>query len=149
MRVHLNTRLLWYGVHLLSTLILGLGNEVDVVKQPEWLPRAQETHWLCKSSLCLCIAAVWGHCPAWNGAVPGSICREFDSHWRWDGILFLPGGWRGSLFMESLKQHVSKSMHNFPFFSCSFLVLACRYLPDALLDTGMPAEINYLIICHC
>lgn len=46
---------------------------------PEWLPRAQETHWPCKASMCLHIAAVWGNCPAWNGGAPGSIFRLFDN----------------------------------------------------------------------
>lgn len=31
----------------------------------------------------------------------------------------------------------------YPFFNPSFLVLACRYLVEAPLNTEMPAEINY------
>lgn len=59
---------------------------------------------------------------------------------------FSPGGRRGSLFsMGPLGQHASKSMSSFPFFSHLFLVLACIDLLEAPLNTGMPAEINYLI----
>lgn len=34
---------------------------------PEWLPRAQETHWPCKASMYLHIAVVWGQTYALHG----------------------------------------------------------------------------------
>lgn len=54
---------------------------------PEWLPRAQETHWPCKASMYLHIAVMWGQTyalhgmewplPAFSGSLGGGVASCF------------------------------------------------------------------------